>query len=92
MTVSESGIDGDYPREYVIIREQHKNKEHLVAGGSVAEWSKALVLGTSHSMAWVRIPPLPVCGLFTALTCETCNAFSLKVLCEIWQVVQWQLL
>ena len=60
MTVSESGIDGDYPREYVIIREQHKNKEHLVAGGSVAEWSKALVLGTSHSMAWVRIPPLPV--------------------------------
>ena len=60
MTVSESGIDGDYPREYVIIREQHKNKEHLVAGGSVAEWSKALVLGTTHSMAWVRIPPLPV--------------------------------
>ena len=60
MTVSESGIDGDYPWEYVIIREQHKKKEHLVAGGSVAEWSKALVLGTSHSMAWVRIPPLPV--------------------------------
>ena len=60
MTVSESGIDGDYPREYVIIREQHKNKEHVVAGGSVAEWSKALVLGTRHSMAWVRIPPLPV--------------------------------
>ena len=60
MTVSESGIDGDYPREYVTIREQHKNKEHLVAGGTVAEWSKTLVLGTSHSMAWVRIPPLPV--------------------------------
>ena len=27
--------------------------------GSVAERSKAFVLGTSHSMAWVRIPPLP---------------------------------
>ena len=60
MTVSESGIDGDYPLEYVIIREQHKKKEHLVAGGSVAEWYKAPVLGTSHSMAWVRTPPLPV--------------------------------
>ena len=46
--------------ENIIIREQHINKEHVVAGGSVAEWSKALVLGTSHSMAWVRIPPLPV--------------------------------
>ena len=27
-------------------------------GGSVAEWSKALVLGTSLSEARVRIPPL----------------------------------
>ena len=27
--------------------------------GSVAEWSKALVLGTSLNEAWVRIPPLP---------------------------------
>ena len=26
--------------------------------GSVAEWSKALVLGTSLNEAWVRIPPL----------------------------------
>ena len=25
----------------------------------MAEWSKALVLGTSLSEAWVRIPPLP---------------------------------
>ena len=38
---------------YVIIREQHKKKELFVAGSSVAQWSKALVLGTSHSMAWV---------------------------------------
>ena len=30
--------------------------------GSVAEWSKALVLGTSLNEAWVRIPPLP--GIF----------------------------
>ena len=27
--------------------------------GSVAERSKALVLGTSLNEAWVRIPPLP---------------------------------
>jgi hypothetical protein len=32
--------------------------------GSVAEWSKALVLGTSLNEAWVRIPPLPVVLLF----------------------------
>ena len=30
------------------------------ARGSVAEWSKALVLGTSLNEAWVRIPPLPL--------------------------------
>uniref|UniRef100_A0A1I7YNC6 Uncharacterized protein n=1 Tax=Steinernema glaseri TaxID=37863 RepID=A0A1I7YNC6_9BILA len=24
--------------------------------GEMAEWSKALVLGTSHIVAWVRIP------------------------------------
>ena len=28
--------------------------------GSVAEWSKALVLGTSLIEAWVRIPPLSI--------------------------------
>ena len=46
--------------EYVFNREQDEKKEHLVAGGSVAEWSKALFLGASHSVAWIRIPPLPV--------------------------------
>ena len=43
--------------EYVINREQDEKKEHLVAGGSVTEWSKALFLGAGHSMAWIRIPP-----------------------------------
>ena len=33
---------------------------NLAREGSVAEWSKALVLGTSLSEAWVRIPPLPI--------------------------------
>ena len=32
---------------------------YWVVYGSVAEWSKALVLGTSLNEAWVRIPPLP---------------------------------
>ncbi|KAF8770584.1 hypothetical protein HNY73_018093 [Argiope bruennichi] len=32
--------------------------------GSVAERSKALVLGTSLYEAWVRIPPLPVNDMF----------------------------
>ena len=45
---------------YVIIRQQHKKKQHFVAGSSVAQWSKALVLGTSLSISWVLIPPLPV--------------------------------
>ena len=31
----------------------------MVIRGSVAERSKALVLGTSLNEAWVRIPPLP---------------------------------
>ena len=31
-----------------------------VLSGSVAEWSKALVLGTSHFGGWVRIPPLSI--------------------------------
>ena len=57
----ESGIDGDTHTElYVFIRQQHKKKEHFVAGGSVAQWSKALDLGTSLSISWVLIPPLPV--------------------------------
>ena len=45
---------------YVLIRQQHKKKEHFVAGGCMAQWSKALVLGTSFSISWVQIPPLPV--------------------------------
>ena len=45
---------------YVIIRKQHKKKEHFVAGSSVAQWSKALVLSTSLSISWVQTPPLPV--------------------------------
>ena len=39
-----------------------KYQENIQLGnpsGSVAEWSKALVLGTSLIEAWVRIPPLP---------------------------------
>ena len=45
---------------YVIITDQHKKKEHFVAGSSVAQWPKALVLSTSLSISWVQIPPLPV--------------------------------
>ena len=35
-------------------------REVISGRGSVAEWSKALVLGTSLNEAWVRIPPLPI--------------------------------
>ena len=45
---------------YVIIRQQHKKKEHFVAGSSLAQGSKLLVLGTSLSISWVQIPPVPV--------------------------------
>ena len=45
---------------YVIIRQQHKKKQHFVAGSSVAQWSKALVLSTTLSISWVLILPLPV--------------------------------
>ena len=44
---------------YVFIRQQHKKKQHFVAGSSVAQWSKALLLGASLSISWVLIPPLP---------------------------------
>ena len=37
-------------------------------------------------------PTSASCGLFTTLTCETCHAFSFKLLREVWQVVQLQLL
>ena len=54
--------EGDYHTKYTI-------RECKAQGGSVAEWSKALVLGTSHSVAWVRIPPLPVAFYLSAISC-----------------------
>ena len=36
-----------------------RSMSHEFFSGSVAERSKALVLGTSLIEAWVRIPPLP---------------------------------
>ena len=58
----------------------------------MGEWSKALVLGHQSFYGVGSNPTDASCGLLMALTCETCHAFSLKLLCEVWQVVQWQLL
>ena len=68
---------------YVIIRQQHKKKQHFVAGSSVAQcagfrYQSFYIVGSN--------PTATSCGLFMALTYETCHAVSLKLLCEIWQV------
>ena len=46
--------------EYITNGEQSAKTGYCVDAGSVAEWSKALVSGTSHSMAWLRILRLPI--------------------------------
>ena len=46
--------------------------ENQAGNGSVAERSKALVLGTSLIEAWVRIPPLP-------------RGYLLLKFCRVWK-------
>ncbi len=57
--------------------------------GSVAEWSKALDLGSSLSGAWVRIPPLPAVVLTKAGEALRVLEKSLKIL---WEHFSWQCL
>ena len=57
--------------------------------GSVAEWSKALVLGTSLIEAWVRIPPLS--HLLRLSTCPVVSGIRAIYSTSIQNFCHWSL-